>query len=222
MDAGRRAGGAGEEVAEAVRAWGVVRVTDFDHADWARARAVRVGRYWSGEEAPEGRCAEARVVWDAEGLGVRFEYRQEEPWVVADAPRVDRKTMGLWERDVCEIFVAPDARRPEEYFEFEAAPTGEWLDLKILWRPDERETVWEFASGMEAAARVEGREVTIVMRVPWSAFGREPRAGESWRANFFRVVGSEPRRGYVAWRPTHTPEPSFHVPAAFGELRFEE
>lgn len=212
----------GEEMAEAVRARAGVGVTDFDHAEWARARAVRVARYWSGARAPEGRHAEARVLWDAEGLGVRFAYRQEEPWVTSEAPRVDRKTVGLWERDVCEVFVAPDARRPEEYFEFEAAPTGEWLDLKIEWRPDERVTDWDFRSGMKAAARVAGREVTIIMRVPWSAFGRTPRAGERWRANFFRVAGRDPDRGYVTWRPTRTPEPSFHVPREFGELEFKK
>ena len=26
---------------------------------------------------------------------------------------------------------------------------------------------------------------------------------------------------YLAWRPTHTPEPAFHVPEAFGELCFK-
>jgi alpha-galactosidase len=41
-----------------------------------------------------------------------------------------------------------------------------------------------------------------------------------WRVNFFRVEGPEPRRFYSAWRATHTPEPNFHVPAAFGKLRF--
>ena len=211
-----------EDIAEALRARGRVRVTDFDHGEWAHARPVRVTRYWSGAEAPRGRHAEARVVWDEEALSVRFVYLQEEPAVVAEAPRVDRKTVGLWERDVCEVFVAPDAQRPEKYFEFEAAPTGEWLDLAIVWRPDERETDWEFRSGMKAAARVAGKEVTIVMRVPWSAFGRTPRAGERWRVNFFRCAGRDPDRGYMAWRPTRTPEPSFHVPQAFGELEFKK
>jgi alpha-galactosidase len=39
--------------------------------------------------------------------------------------------------------------------------------------------------------------------------------------NFFRVEGKEEPRGYYAWRPTHTPQPNFHVPSAFGSMRFE-
>jgi hypothetical protein len=122
---------------------------------------------------------------------------------------------------VCEIFVAPDKDDPEHYFEFEAAPTGEWIDLEIRCRGDERETDWHYRSGMTAAASVEEGRVVIAMRVPWEAFGRRPRAGEIWRANLFRCVGSGANRGYLAWQPTRTARPNFHVPAAFGQLRFE-
>jgi alpha-galactosidase len=41
-----------------------------------------------------------------------------------------------------------------------------------------------------------------------------------WRVNFFRVEGSQEPRGYYAWQPTHTPQPNFHVSAAFGSMRF--
>jgi len=41
-----------------------------------------------------------------------------------------------------------------------------------------------------------------------------------WRVNFFRVEGSEEPRGYYAWQPTHTPQPNFHVPSAFGRMLF--
>ena len=206
---------------EARRLRAEVRVTDFDHREWARARPAQITRYWSGAEAPPGRHAEARVVWDDKALSVRFVYRQAEPFVISAAPILERKTMGLWERDVCEVFIAPDPHRPERYFEFEAAPTGEWIDLAIVWRPTERETDWDYRSGMQAAARVEKDLVTIVLRAPWTAFGRAPRAGDRWRVNFFRCAGKDPTRGYMAWRPTRTPEPNFHVPQAFGELKFK-
>jgi alpha-galactosidase len=42
----------------------------------------------------------------------------------------------------------------------------------------------------------------------------------AWRANFFRVEGASEPRFYSAWRPTGTPVPNFHVPAAFGKLAF--
>jgi hypothetical protein len=134
--------------------------------------------------------------------------------------QTEQKTIGLWDRDVCEIFMAPDVDTPGRYFEFEAAPTGEWLDLAIQTLPEKRETDWEFHSGMTTAARVEKDRVVIAMRIPWGCWAHGPRKGEHWRLNLFRCVGSAPRRGYLAWQPTGTPQPNFHVPQAFGWLRF--
>jgi hypothetical protein len=197
-----------------------LRAADLDHPAWDEARPVRLTRYWSGEEAPAGRHAEARLLWSREALAVRFVCCQTEPLVVSPDPQTMRKTLGLWERDVCELFVVPDAREPERYLELEAAPTGEWVDLMVRQLPDERETDWEFRSGMTVAARVSAGTVTIAMRVPFAGLGRTPRAGDRWRANLFRCVGSDPDRGYLAWRPTYTDEPGFHVPEAFGWIRF--
>ena len=115
----------------------------------------------------------------------------------------------------------PQFTRLHRNLEFEAAPTGEWLDLAIHVTPEKRETDWEFRSGMTAAARVEKDRVLIMMRLPWDHWIHKPQKGERWRVNLFRCVGSGESRGYLAWRPTHAPEPAFHVPAAFGWLRFE-
>ena len=207
-------------IVEALRVAGEVRAGDFENAAWARARAAHLTRYWSGEEAPEGRRAEARVLWDAGGLTVRFDCRQSEPLVVAERPRLDAKTIGLWERDVCEIFVAPGDGPVRHYYEFEVAPTGEWLDLRIDVGPRELEKDWQYASGMTAAARVGRGSLTLGLRVPWASLGRTPAAGERWRCNLFRCVGRDPGRGYLAWQPTHAPEPAFHVPEKFGWMVF--
>ena len=210
-----------EDTVEALHVAGTVSATDLDNAAWAKARPVEIRRYWSGEEAPRGRHAEARVIWTDAGLMVRFVARQTEPLVVSAAPRLDQKTIGLWDRDVCEIFVAPKADEPERYFEFEAAPTGEWIDLAIRWRPQGRETDWHYRSRMKAAARVEEGKITVVMSIPWKALGRTPRANERWRANLFRCVGTDPKYRYLAWRPTETEQPNFHVPERFGWLVFK-
>jgi hypothetical protein len=192
----------------------------LDQLDWESAQAVPITRYWSGEDAPAGRHAEARLLWSNEALYVRFVANQTERLVTSATPQTDTKTIGLWDRDACEIFIAPDPNRPECYFEFEAAPTGEWIDLGIHVLPDRRETDWEFHSGMTTTARVENDRVVIAMRIPWSASIPKPQAGERRRVNLFRCVGSDPTRGYLAWQPTLTPQPNFHVPEVFGWLRF--
>ena len=208
------------DTVEALRVEGGVAAGDFGHAAWARARAAHIARYWSGEEAPPARRAEARVAWDDEGFTVRFVCAQAEPLVVSAAPRLDRKTLGLWERDVCEVFITPEAGSITRYYEFEVAPTGEWVDLALAVVPGGRETDWDYRSGMTSAARVAAGSVTLGLRVPWSALPARPRAGERWRCNLFRCVGRDPDRGYITWRPTHTPEPAFHVPEKFGWIVF--
>src|SRR5947209_4202557 len=212
--------GAQTDTIEARRIETEIAASDLDNPLWMSARPLVITKYWSGEEAPAVRHAEARLLWSDEALYVRFSCPQQEPLIVSDEPQAERKTIGLWDRDVCEIFIAPDEREPERYFEFEAAPTGEWVDLAIKWTPHERLTDWEFNSGMTAAARILEDGITISMRVPWKSLGRKPQAGTRWRANLFRCVGTGAMRGYLAWQPTRTEKPSFHLPEAFGEIKF--
>src|SRR5437660_100706 len=194
--------------------------TDLMNAEWAKAQPVQIDRYWSGNPAPAGRRAEARILWSNQALHVRFVCNQTEPLVVNATPQTLKKTMGLWDRDVCEIFIAPDGAVVERYLEFEAAPTGEWLDVAIHWTPEKRESDWEFHSGMTTAARVETERVTIGMRIPWNHWIHQPQKNERWRINLFRCVGKDPDRGYLAWQATKTPEPNFHVPQVFAWLVF--
>ncbi|HZI86467.1 MAG TPA: sugar-binding protein, partial [Pyrinomonadaceae bacterium] len=138
---------------------------ELDHGDWNRAQGVQLTQYWSGEPAPPNRYAEARLLWSETSLCMRFVCRQKEPLIVSSNPQTERKTMGLWDRDVCEAFVAPNPDQPERYFEFEAAPTGEWLDLAVGMESGQRETDWDFESGMTAAARVDKEQLTVAMRI---------------------------------------------------------
>src|SRR5215216_6188165 len=195
--------------------------SDFDNEICQTCQPVKISLLWSGEPAAAARHAEARVCWSNEALHVRFVGTQREPLVVSANPVIDKKTLGLWDRDVCEIFLAPDTTNTSRYFEFEAAPTGEWVDLGITLTPSGRETDWDFASGFTTAAQLEKDQLMIGMRIPWSEAIPKPEAGEEWRVNVFRCVGPEAPERYLAWRPTRTPEPNFHVPEAFGWLHFE-
>jgi hypothetical protein len=195
-------------------------VDDFDNEAWQRCRPITIAHEWSGEPAPVERHAEVRICWSDEALHVRFVGNQHEPLVVSASPRTDRKTLGLWGRDVCEIFIAPNANEPWRYFEFEASPAGEWVDLGIVVKPEGRETDWEFESGIRVAAASEHTRIRVVMSIPWSESIPKPDKTDQWLVNLFRCVGPESPGRYLAWRPTKTPEPNFHVPEAFGPLHF--
>jgi alpha-galactosidase len=203
-----------QPLAEIKAPWiaGDISVSDIESSHWLSANPIAITRQWSGEIAPSERHAEVRSLWTEQALYVRFVCRQTEALIVSANPQLDRKTIGLWNRDVCEIFIAPEPNTPARYFEFEAAPTGEWVDLAINFKGSVRETDFEFQSGMT-------EELTIAMRIPWSNVIPKPERGVRWRANLFRCVGAGNER-YLAWQPTHTEEPNFHVPEVFGWLRF--
>jgi len=202
----------------ASRAASDFEVSDLDNKHWDRAQSIPINKYWSGADAPEIRHSSAQLLWTEHALYVRFINNQGEPLIISPDPKTDAKTLGLWDRDVCEIYIGTRPNEPERYFEFEAAPTGEWIDLAIRQLPDHRQTDWDFKSGMTAAGRIENGRTIIAMRIPWEAIGASPRQGSSFRSNLYRCVGSGKGRGYLAWQPTNSPEPNFHVPAAFGWL----
>ena len=195
-------------------------VTELDNPTWKRASELKVATYWNGTEAPVGRRFRVRILWSDSALYVRFEANQVEPLVVGEKPQATEKTMRLWDRDVAEIFLAPDRKHARKYFEFEVAPTGEWIDLAIDYTGQERKTNWDFRSGMTSSARIEKEKIFMAMKIPWTAFGATPRPGDVWLGNLFRCVGKDPTRGYLAWRPTMTEQPNFHVPEKFGEFAF--
>lgn len=196
-------------------------IGSLDDAGWKSGDTFLVNKSWNSDQAEAGRQFEAGLVWSDAALYVRFDAIQAEPLVLNENPQVSTKTLRLWERDVCELFLAPDARNRRRYCEFEIAPTGEWLDLIVDWTKDEPRD-WEYASGMETSALIEADNVTMAMKIPWTAFGKKPEAGDVWLGNLFRQVGSGETRGYLAWSPTMTGKPQFHVPEKFGEFVFVE
>jgi len=195
-------------------------VDDLDNESWNLAGSVSIGRYWSGEPAPSARHFEARLLWSDNAIYIRFRAFQHEPLVVSEVPNLLDKTMNLWDRDVCEIFVAPEVDYPQNYFEFEVAPNGEWLDVAINTTDGERKCDWNYFSGMETAARIIQNEVLMSIRIKWQAFDKNPKKGDIWHGNLFRCVGAGIERGYLAWLPTMSKVPNFHVPESFGEFVF--
>ena len=196
-------------------------VGDVDASAWSQSDPVTIGTYWNGEAAPEGRQSSVRLLWSNRSLYLRFDCRQTEPLFLNAAPQTSQKTMQLWEHDVCELFLAPDRSEPRRYAEFEVSPAGEWLDLMVDWTKDDPRD-WDYESGMDAWGCIERDRVIIAMKIPWAAFGKRPEPGDVWLGNLFRCVGKQQGRGYLAWSPTMSDEPQFHVPEKFGEFCFAD
>ena len=195
-------------------------VSELDNKLWIQAKEVSIKKYWSGKDAPKDRQFKAKILWSDTAVYVRFEANQNEPLIVSENPNLSTKTRGLWDRDVCEIFLAPDKSEPRKYFEFEIAPNGEWIDLGIFQNPNERITDWDYSSGMKSAAKIEKGKVVMAIKIEWKAFSKTPKIGDIWLGNLYRCIGKDETAVISRGRRPKTKEPAFHVPEKFGEFEF--
>lgn len=185
---------------------------------WDRAHAIRFECDWRGKSADPQRATEVRLIWNERALYLRFIAHYRELHVFPDA-RADGWRDELWERDVAEAFLQPDASDARVYKELEVSPNGFWIDLNIAHGEKE-----EMRSGLRRRVIQDpaAQTWTAELAVPMRSLTLEFDPARSWRVNFFRVEGKVEPRFYAAWSPTMTPAPNFHVPEAFGHLVFRE
>ena len=198
----------------------VPRAIEIDAAkpagEWEKANAISFCSDWQGRHPDGGRETQVKVLWSPQVLYLRFECRYRQLHLFNDSEANGRRDH-LWERDVAEAFLQPDPSRERCYREFEVSPNGMWIDLDVF--PG---GIADLRSGLQRTVRLDEKSLTwaaelaIPMKALTSTF--DPQA--VWRANFYRVEGRAEPRSYLAWQPTHTAEPNFHVPGAFGKMRF--
>lgn len=185
-------------------------------SEWQSATPVAFCQDWQGKNPAPDRETRVRVLWSSETLFLRFECRYRDLHMFQDSDPDGRRDQ-LWDRDVAEAFLQPDPSRPTEYKEFEVSPNGLWIDLDISpgQKPD-------LKSGMQRSVVLDEKAHTWTaeLAIPMKALTAHFDPSAIWRVNFFRVEGKGEPRGYYAWQPTRTPQPNFHVPSAFGQMRF--
>ena len=184
--------------------------------EWQTAEPVSFCQDWQGKNADTERQTQVRVLWTPKTLYLRFECRYRELTVFEDSDAHGRRDQ-LWDRDVAEAFLQPDPARPHYYREFEVGPNGMWIDLDIF--PEGHRNL---ESGMKRSVWLDREHHTwdAELAIPMRALTANFDPAAVWRANFFRVEGPREPRFYSAWQATKTPQPNFHVPEAFGKLRF--
>jgi alpha-galactosidase len=184
--------------------------------EWGRAAAIVFCLDWQGKNADPERETRVRVLWSSQTLYLRFECRYRELHLFMDSDPNGRRDQ-LWDRDVAEAFLQPDPSRERAYKEFEVSPNGMWIDLDIF--PGGHA---DLKSGMTRSVFLDekGHRWAAELAIPIKALTPSFDPNTVWRANFYRVEGTKEPRAYFAWQPTGTPQPNFHVPSAFGRLRF--
>jgi len=184
--------------------------------EWQKAESVSFCADWQGKNPDPERQTQVRLLWTPQTLYLRFECRYRSLFVFDDSDANGRRDQ-LWDRDVAETFLQPDPSRPRYYLEFEVSPNGMWIDLDIF-----PEGLRDLKSGLQHSVWLEREHHTWAaeLAIPMKALVEKFDPAAEWRTNFFRIEGPAESRFYSAWRATGTPQPNFHVPEAFGKLRF--
>lgn len=187
----------------------------LDEAEWRNAIPARIERMTTdGSSRPE-LSTTLRVLWTEQYLYLGYVC----PFTALSvfSPAQDAERIGLWENDVVETFIGTDPTKPGRYTEYEWAPNGEGLDLKI----DVPEKDFPWSSKMEWKVGVDepNKLWRVEIRIPVTSIAaKPPKAGEHWRINFYRHDKSN--RAHLAWSLTYTQ--TFHTPERFGWIEFED
>jgi len=188
---------------------------------------VAMGVTWG----PDGFATTFQALWRADGLCVRWDAQDHQPW----ATRTERDDC-LWETEVVEVFLDPVCEG-HDYAELEISPTNVVCDLHVERLSPERRVHldWNFDGLCTAVHRdPEGNDWCAIAWMPFADFAtlapavaaRMPaREGDTWHFNAFRIKRpggpDRPEEGaiYSAWS---VPDgPTFHAPLAFRPLVFE-
>ena len=178
---------------------------------------------------------EFRALWNNEGLYVRFDATDPNPWFT-----MTNRDDPIWEEEVVEIFLDLD-RSGKNYAEIEISPNNVVTDVRMVsGMPDrEMDLAWNL-EGLESHVRLnkyrDGRTAgwTAVAFLPWEGFRSLPSASaivlppapsDRWRFNVFRIKRPDGERRptenvvFAAWSPPNGD--SFHEPDVFRDLIFE-
>jgi uncharacterized protein (DUF362 family) len=184
---------------------------------WDAAPAVTFDTDWSG--AKTSVSTRVRALWSDKALYVLWELEGAALNVDAKRPVATERNK-LYEEDCVELFLSPDPARRSRYFEVEVGPLGHFFDLAVDRATKKSDTAWSSEPQIATEVDRDKHRATIEVALRAADVTRALAAGARLPFALYRMEGRSPRR-YLAWSPTRTAKPNFHVPAAFGTLLVE-
>jgi len=192
---------------------------------WDRAEEVRIDRHCT-DGAAGGPVAYVRLLWTDTDLWFHVEVEE------AATDRIHNNDEKVWLGNNIELLLLPRwfSRPFYDEYEFLFNSTGGLNELH-----------WEHAATLETAAkwkaaglrRSTSRALTfhpdkqgwcLQVRLPFKSLRAEtPRPGDYWGLGLYRKhYLSDGAQRFLAWSPTFTDPPAFHVPSRLGMMVFAE
>ncbi len=185
-----------------------------DEAAWASAPVSSFSTFWSGKTSPT--TTHVRTLWNEHALYMLLDLEGAGLNVDTSRP-VGVERVNLYEEDCVEIFFTPDPAIRQRYFEIELGPKGHFFDLLIDHRTNLSDQSWSSNLEIETTTDAVSHRATIEVAFRNPEMLATLKSGAKLPINMFRMEGKTPRE-YLAWSPTLTPRPNFHVVDAFGTL----
>lgn len=185
----------------------------LDEPEWNQAAPTRLEYQSADSSARPELSTPVRLLWTDKYLYLGYECPFTKLNVFAPVQKEER--IGLWDNDVVEAFIGSDPQAPGRYTEFEWAPNGETLDLKVDLPA--KDFAWT-AKGESAVTIDEAAKVwRVEVRIPLMALcDKLPQQGTRWRLNLYRY--DREHKAGLAFSPTLNR--TFHTPERFGWLEF--
>jgi uncharacterized protein (DUF362 family) len=196
---------------------GALAIDGVRDAAWEAATPAVFDTDWSG--APTKTTTRVRTAWSKSALYMLWEL--EGAGLAVDESRpVKTEREKLYEEDCVELFFTPDAAERARYYEVELGPLGHFFDLAIDRKTKKSDAAW--SSQPEIATKVDRdkHRATIEVALRSPDIVRALASGKQLPFALYRMEGKG-KRLYLAWSPTRTAKPNFHVPEAFGTLVLE-
>jgi predicted TIM-barrel fold metal-dependent hydrolase len=189
----------------------------LDESAWQNATPVYVESHLVTAAVVPQISTTVRTLWSNDAIYFAFEAPYTELTTFEPPLKDGEERLGLWDRDVVEVFIGTNHDKITQYTEFEVAPTNEKLDL-ILDYPN-KDFPW--SSGFESAVHIDpyAKKWTTEIRIPLASLTQDkPDDGTCWRVNFYRHDIAW--KSFLAWNPAL--KSSAHTPERFGILEFQK
>jgi hypothetical protein len=201
----------------------------WDKPVWKKVKPIKIENRM-GDEPRFRPTTEAKMLYDTANVYVIF--RVHDKFVKSTVTARNGNVSG----DSCvEFFFSPDSAEPGHYFNLEVNAGGTPLMFFItqprtafVELPDAALDQIEIAHSLPSVVDPEiagDTTWTIEYRIPLRMLKQfvnvtAPKAGVTWRANFYKTGSETSNPHYYTWSPVSNPKPDFHLPAYFGTLTF--
>jgi hypothetical protein len=198
----------------------------LDEQVWKQAAAVSDFHFnwWkTGEKEP----TIAKLLWDDENLYVSYYCHDKN----ISAKVVERHGPVSLD-DSVEAFISPNVGKIRNYYGFEINVIGtmlnfiraDWYKGPFHWEPSGVRYRTSFHGLPLKNDSAADNHWILELAIPFKNFEKDapntpPRDGDTWRLNLNRAGGTTNAQ-YSTWSPVATEKPNFHVPEAFGSVRF--